>query len=46
MVFYNPLCLEESGGPLSLPSIGVLYRKHFAISSLNFLFLFWSFYYK
>ena len=36
MVFYNPLCLEESAEPISLPSTGILYRKHFAISSFTF----------
>ena len=40
MVFYNPLYLEENGGPISLPSTGILYRKHFAISSLTFFFFF------
>ena len=36
MVFHNPLCLKESGGPISLSSIGILYKKPFAISSLTF----------
>ena len=38
MVFYNPLCLEESGGPISLPSTGILYRKPFVISFLTFCY--------
>ena len=46
MVFYNPLCLEESGGPISLPSTGILNRNHFAISSLTFCYFYFSFYYK
>ena len=38
MVFHNPLGLEESGGHISLPSTGILYRKHFAINSLTFYY--------
>ena len=40
MVFYNLLCLEESGGPISLPYTGNLYRKHFAISFLTFCYFY------
>ena len=38
MVFHNPLCLEKSGGPISLPFTGILYKKSFAISSLTFCY--------
>ena len=45
IVFYNLLCLEERGGPISLPSTRILYRKHFAISSLTFLFFIYFYFF-
>ena len=38
MVFYNPLCLEESRGPISLLSTGILNKKLLTISSLTFCY--------